>query len=192
MVLKMPSYKMIMMIASVVLLILSLVLIVIPSVRQKVIELEGLKTIKREDFVKQVRNRYVSDKFNNAIARYLDDAYKYSRVYQKDPTRTSFDFFRNTVLMGGIAFVIFGLLTQINKIYCMEQIKNVFIYHVILSLQKSLRLHLAQWVPCQTLSRWSAAASTKEGSSVRIPASKLRLPSPFMPMPAPVRLAEPI
>lgn len=113
MVLKMPSYKMIMMIASVVLLILSLVLIVIPSVRQKVIELEGLKTIKREDFVKQVRNRYVSDKFDNAIARYLDDAYKYSRVYQKDPTRTSFDFFRNTILMGVIAFIIFGLLTTI-------------------------------------------------------------------------------
>ena len=36
------------------------------------------------------------------------------------------------------------------------------------------------------------AASMKPGSSVNIPASKLRLAADFIPMPAPVRLAEPI
>ena len=65
-------------------------------------------------------------------------------------------------------------------------------YLEILSPQKSFRLHLAQWFPCHTLSRWSAAASTKGGSFVSIPASKLRFSSPFIPIPAPVRLAEPM
>ena len=36
------------------------------------------------------------------------------------------------------------------------------------------------------------AASTRAGSSVRIPASKFRVVAPFMPIPAPVRLAEPM
>ena len=39
--------------------------------------------------------------------------------------------------------------------------------------------------------KWSAAASTYTRSSVKIPASKLRLLSDFIPMPAPVRFAEP-
>ena len=46
--------------------------------------------------------------------------------------------------------------------------------------------------PRQTLSNCSMAASIREGSLVRIPASKLRRSALFMPMPAPVRLAEPI
>lgn len=60
------------------------------------------------------------------------------------------------------------------------------------SVQKALRLQLLQYSPDQTEWKWSAAASTSVRSSVKIPASKLRLPSDFIPMPAPVRFAEPI
>lgn len=113
MVLKMPNYKLIMIIASIVLLILSMAMIVIPSIHKTVVKGEAVKILKKEDYVKQVQNRYVADRMDNKVARYLDDAYKYSRIYQKDPTRTSWDYFRNTVLMGAIAFVILGLLTTI-------------------------------------------------------------------------------
>ena len=58
--------------------------------------------------------------------------------------------------------------------------------------QKSLRLQVLQCLPIQTSSNWSIAFATISGSSVRMPASKLRVPSAFMPMPAPVRLALPI
>lgn len=64
--------------------------------------------------------------------------------------------------------------------------------YTIRSPQKALRPHLRQWVPIQTRSNWSMADSTRAGSLVRIPASKLRRRLLFMPMPAPVRLAEPM
>ena len=64
--------------------------------------------------------------------------------------------------------------------------------HPIGSPQKSFRLHALQCLPIQTSSNWFMACSTSSGLSVRMPASKLRVPSPFMPMPAPVRLALPI
>ncbi len=60
------------------------------------------------------------------------------------------------------------------------------------SPQKCLCLHPAQRRPCHTPSKWSAAASTNAGSSVNIPASKFRPFSLFIPMPAPVRFADPI
>lgn len=60
------------------------------------------------------------------------------------------------------------------------------------SVQKDFRRHFVQCMPFHTASNWSAAASTNVGSSVRIPASKLRVEAPFMPSPAPVRLAEPM
>lgn len=62
----------------------------------------------------------------------------------------------------------------------------------IRSVQKLFRRHFLQGTPCHTASNWSAAASTSAGSSVRIPASKLRVVGPFMPSPAPVRFAEPM
>ena len=46
--------------------------------------------------------------------------------------------------------------------------------------------------PAQTASNRFMAASTRAGSSVRIPASKFRVRVLFIPMPAPVRLADPI
>ena len=58
--------------------------------------------------------------------------------------------------------------------------------------QKSLRLQVLQCLPIQTSLNWFMACSTISGASVRMPASKLRVPSDFMPMPAPVRLALPI
>ena len=59
------------------------------------------------------------------------------------------------------------------------------------SAQKALRLQVLQCSPDQIELKWSAAASTYTRSSVKIPASKLRLLSDFIPMPAPVRFAEP-
>ena len=64
--------------------------------------------------------------------------------------------------------------------------------HTIGSPQNSFRLHALQCFPIQTSSNWFMACSTNSGLSVRMPASKFRVPSPFMPMPAPVRLALPI
>ena len=46
--------------------------------------------------------------------------------------------------------------------------------------------------PAQTESNWFMAASTSSGSSVRMPASKFLVRVLFIPIPAPVRLAEPI
>ena len=63
--------------------------------------------------------------------------------------------------------------------------------HPIGSPQYSLRLHVLQCLPIHTSSNWFMACSTICGSSVSIPASKLRVVSAFMPMPAPVRLALP-
>ena len=60
------------------------------------------------------------------------------------------------------------------------------------SIQKALRLHLLQNLPIHTASNWFIACSTIEGASVSMPASKLRLSSLFMPIPAPVRFALPI
>ena len=60
------------------------------------------------------------------------------------------------------------------------------------SIQKTLRLHLLQNLPIHTASNWFIACSTIEGASVSMPASKLRLSSLFMPIPAPVRFALPI
>ena len=64
--------------------------------------------------------------------------------------------------------------------------------YAIGSGQKSLRLQALQWRPIHSSSNWFMACSTIAGSSVRIPASKLRLSAVFMPMPAPVRLALPM
>ena len=58
--------------------------------------------------------------------------------------------------------------------------------------QKSLRLQVLQNLPIHTSSNWFMACSTISESSVRMPDSKLRVPSAFIPMPAPVRLALPI
>lgn len=66
--------------------------------------------------------------------------------------------------------------------------------HVIYTIgseQYSLRLHDLQCFPIQTSSNCLIACSTISDSSVRMPASKLRLLSVFKPMPAPVRLALP-
>lgn len=65
-------------------------------------------------------------------------------------------------------------------------------YYPMGSSQNSFRLHALQCLPIQTASNWFMACSTSSGLSVRMPASKLRVPSPFMPMPAPVRLALPM
>ena len=46
--------------------------------------------------------------------------------------------------------------------------------------------------PAHTESKCSIAAATSAGSSVSMPASKLRLRPDFIPIPAPVRLAEPM
>ena len=59
------------------------------------------------------------------------------------------------------------------------------------SAQYSLRPQSLQNLPIHTLSNCSMAASSISGSSVRIPASKFRFFGDFMPIPAPVRLAEP-
>ena len=64
--------------------------------------------------------------------------------------------------------------------------------HSIESPQKALRRQVSQGSPIQTESNWAMAAETRSGSLVQRPASKLRFPSLFMPMPAPVRLAEPM
>ena len=69
---------------------------------------------------------------------------------------------------------------------------STFYYCLIMSAQKLFRRHFLQGTPCHTASNWSAAASTSAGASVRMPASKLRVVAPFMPSPAPVRLAEPM
>ena len=60
------------------------------------------------------------------------------------------------------------------------------------SEQYCRRPQRVQCSPRQTLSNCSQAASIKVGSSVRIPASKLRRLLLFIPIPAPVRLAEPM
>ena len=65
-------------------------------------------------------------------------------------------------------------------------------YYPMGSPQNSFLLQFLQCFPIQTSSNWFMACSTSSGLSVRMPASKLRVPSPFMPMPAPVRLALPI
>ena len=69
---------------------------------------------------------------------------------------------------------------------------RIYYYAKMGSGQKSLRLQVLQCFPIQTSSNWSIACATISGSSVRMPVSKLRVPSAFMPMPAPVRLALPI
>ena len=58
--------------------------------------------------------------------------------------------------------------------------------------QNSFRPQFLHLNPAQTESKWSMAASTRSGSSVRIPASKLRVRTLFIPRPAPVRFAEPM
>lgn len=60
------------------------------------------------------------------------------------------------------------------------------------SAQYWRRPHFLQCSPRHTLSKCSIVDSTRPGSSVRIPASKLRRLVLFMPIPAPVRFAEPI
>ena len=59
--------------------------------------------------------------------------------------------------------------------------------HPIGSLQKAFRLQALQCFPIQTSSNWFMACSTSSGLSVRMPASKFRVPSPFMPMQPPGR-----
>jgi len=73
-----------------------------------------------------------------------------------------------------------------------KRTKTKFYFAKMGSGQKSLRLQVLQCFPIQTSSNWFIACSTISGSSVKMPASKLRVPSAFMPMPAPVRLALPI
>ena len=71
-------------------------------------------------------------------------------------------------------------------------IVNFELYYFILSPQKSRRPHLSQWLPIHTLSNWFVADSTISGSLVKMPVSKLRFCGLFMPIPAPVRFAEPM
>jgi len=59
------------------------------------------------------------------------------------------------------------------------------------SLQYFLRPHWGQQAPRQTASNCSLSGSSRDGSSVKIPFSKLRLESLLAPRPAPVRLALP-
>ena len=58
--------------------------------------------------------------------------------------------------------------------------------------QKSLRLQDLQCLPIHTSSNWFIACSTISGASVKMTASKLRVVSAFIPIPAPVRFALPI
>ena len=75
-------------------------------------------------------------------------------------------------------------------IFAQRKLSGRTFYHsLILSEQKFFRRHFLQGTPCHTASNWSAAASTSAGTSVRMPASKLRVIAPFMPSPALVRLA---
>ena len=60
------------------------------------------------------------------------------------------------------------------------------------SPQYCLRPQSLHRKPAQTKSNWFIAASTRAGLSVRMPASKLRVRVLFIPIPAPVRLAEPM
>ena len=64
--------------------------------------------------------------------------------------------------------------------------------YTIGSGQKSLRLQSLQKEPIHTSSNCCIALSTRSGSVVSMPDSKLRVFSPFIPSPAPVRFAEPI
>lgn len=72
-----------------------------------------------------------------------------------------------------------------------EKIVEAGIY-LIGSVQYWRRPQRVQCSPRQTLSNCSQAASIRDASSVSIPASKLRRLLLFMPIPAPVRLAEPM
>ena len=63
--------------------------------------------------------------------------------------------------------------------------------YAIGSGQNSLRLHFLQCFPIHTSSNWFMAFSMISGSSVNMPASKLRVDSAFIPIPAPVRFALP-
>lgn len=66
------------------------------------------------------------------------------------------------------------------------------IFYLILSLQNSWRPQFLQCEPIQSVSNCSMAGCTSAGSLVRIPASKFRRKLLFMPMPAPVKFAEPM
>lgn len=59
------------------------------------------------------------------------------------------------------------------------------------SPQNVFRLQLLQNAPIQTSSNWVAAFLTNPLLLLKTPASKLRVFSPFMPSPAPVKFAEP-
>ena len=72
--------------------------------------------------------------------------------------------------------------------------KNAKIYLIVFigSPQYSFLLHFLNSILHHTLSNSSIAASTIDGSSVSMPASKFRRLGAFMPMPAPARFALPI
>lgn len=65
-------------------------------------------------------------------------------------------------------------------------------FYLIRSPQNSWRPQFLQCEPIQSVSNCSMAGYTSSGSLVRIPASKLRRKLFFMPMPAPVKFAEPM
>lgn len=69
---------------------------------------------------------------------------------------------------------------------------EVYSHLITGSGQYSFRPQFLHLKPAQTESNWLMAASTRSGSSVRMPASKLRVRVLFIPSPAPVRLAEPM
>lgn len=62
---------------------------------------------------------------------------------------------------------------------------------LIIDLQNCFLPQFLHQLPCHTESKMSAALWTSVSSLVSNPASKLRLLALFMPMPAPVRFAEP-
>lgn len=94
-------------------LVIGIFCVFFPSIREAVKRYDAVLVKRDIDFKKAKHTRYVSDHFSNRFARWLDDVYKYSRVYTKGKSKTSWQYFQRTLYLGFFSGILLGLFVNI-------------------------------------------------------------------------------
>ena len=108
---KIPNYRMVITIATLVLLLCGIAGILIPAIRDAVVQRTAKKKQLEKDFVTQTYTRYVSDHFSNKLGKWFDETYKYSRVYTKKTSSTSWKYFTDTLAISVFASLVGAIFT---------------------------------------------------------------------------------
>lgn len=97
------------------LLFAGLLCIIVPAVKDASRQMSEIRSKRDLDFKKAKKNRYVADRFDNKLARWLDETFKFSRYYArgKRSSKTSWQFFERTLVISVGLFAVLAVVSNV-------------------------------------------------------------------------------